>query len=322
MIARPPRRGRRRGAPPALLAVLLLAGCAPAEDADALFAALGSPDLEARQEAADRIESVVESGDYQVFVRGLDSPEPLNRAQSILQLARMSQPGAREALRAQLAVARRMMLPYNPIRLRPAREPSDSRILVANLIRRGGGDPEAIGVLLAGADSGLTADELEGTCFAVGALGDPAGVPFLEKAAEHPDLKVVRSAVQALGQFQGPEVVAALARVSGHPALEVRSDVLTSLASRDDEAAKAVLRSIGESDPAPELRANAYQVLSRQKDPDLVPYFIARLKDAPEPARAPAAEALARITGQRLGTKPEPWERWWAKHRTTTAAAR
>jgi len=319
----PPRGGGHRGGSfSALLAALLLATCAPAEDADNLFSSLSSPDLEARQEAADKIEQIVESGDHQVFVRGLDSPRPLNRAQSIVQLARMSQPAAHGALRAQLAVGRRMMLPYNPIRLKPASELSDSRILVANLIQGGGGDPEAIGILLAGAEEGQTVDALEGTCFAVGALGDPAGIPFLEKAARHPDLTVVRSAVQALGQFQGSGVVAILGRVIQHPAIEVRSDVLTSLANRDDEATNSLLRSVGESDPVPDLRASAYQMLSRFEDPELVPYFIARLRDAPETARASAAEALARITGKTMGLKPEPWERWWAKSRPATSVGR
>ncbi|HZM70087.1 MAG TPA: HEAT repeat domain-containing protein [Candidatus Cryosericum sp.] len=310
--------GRGCAALVALATAALLGGCAPAENADALFAALGSEDVEARQEAADKIESIVESGGYAVFVRGLDSKVPLNRATSIIQLARMPQPGAREALRAQLAVGRRVMLPYNPIRVRPARELSDSRILVANLIHRGGGDPAALGVLLAGVEENRPADLLEGTCFAVGALGDPAGIPFLEKAARHPELAVARAAVQALGQFQEPEAVTALGRLVQHPAMEVRSDVITSLAGRDDEATRALLRSMGESDPAPELRASAYSALSRLNDPALVPYLIDRLKDAQGPARDSAAETLARITGQSLGTKPEPWQRWWARNHAAT----
>jgi hypothetical protein len=315
-------RGRRGGLWPLLGAALLLAGCAPAQDADKLFNELVSPDLETRQDAADRIEQVVEAGDYRVFVRGLDSTNLLNRAQSIVQLARISRPEAQEALRALLVPDRRMMLPFNPIRLRPQREPSDSRILVASLIRRGGGDPQAIGVLLAGAEEGRTAEVLEGTCFAVGALQDPAGIPFLEKAAGHPDLKVARAAVQALGQFRGPEAVAVLGRLIGHAAFEVRSDVLTSLSANDDEATKTLLRTIGESDPMPELRAGAFEALSRFRDADLVPYFIARLKDAPDPARASAAEALARITGQALGSKPGPWEQWLAKNRPGASAGR
>jgi HEAT repeat protein len=298
----------------ALAAAALLGSCAPAEDADALFAALGSPDMEVRQEAADKIESIVESGGFHVFVRGLDSKIPLNRANSIVQLARMSQPGAREALRAQLAVGRRVMLPYNPIRVRPARELSDSRILVANLIHRGGGDPKALGVLLDGVGEDRPVDVLEGTCFAIGALGDPAGIPFLETAGRHRELAVARSAAQALGQFQGPEAIAALGRLVQNPAAEVRSDVVTSLAGRDDEATRALLRSIGESDPDPDLRASAYSALSRLNDPSLVPYLIDRLKDAPGPARDSAAETLARLTGQSLGTKPEPWQRWWARN--------
>jgi HEAT repeat protein len=309
--------GRGQGGLVALLLAALLGSCAPAEDADALFAALGSADMEVRQEAADKIESLVESGGFPVFVRGLDSKIPINRANSLVQLARMSQPGAREALRAQLAIGRRVMLPFNPIRVRPTRELSDSRILVANLIHRGGDDPAALGVLLDGVGEDLPADVLEGTCFAIGALGDPAGIPYLEKAARHRELAVARAAAQALGQFQGPEAVAALGRLSQHPAAVVRSDVVTSLAGRDDEATRVLLRTIGESDPDPDLRASAYSALSRINDPALVPYLIDRLKDAPGSARDSAAETLARLTGQSLGTKPESWQRWWAKNHPT-----
>lgn len=308
--------------PAALAAALLLSGCAPAQDADALFAGLVDPDLEARQEAADKIESIVDAGDYAVFVRGLDSPNLLTRAQSIVELSRMTPPPARKALRAQLAVGRRVMLPFNPIRVKPVRELSDSRILVAHLIRTAGGDPEAIGILVADVEDDLDVDVLEGTCFAVGALADPAGIPFLEKASGHRSVKVVRAAVQALGQFKQPEAVVVLGKLVGHPAMEVRSDVITSLAAREDESAVPLLRTIGESDPSPDLRAGAYQALSRLKDPDLVPYLIARLRDAPETARASAAEALSRITGQKLGDKPEPWERWWAKHKPVATAER
>jgi len=299
-----------------LSAALLMTTCAPAEDLDALFeVATSSPDLEARQEAAEKIDNLVQSGDYRTIVRGIGSPNLFNRAQAIVLLGRMPQPEARKALRGLLAADQRMMLPFNPVRMKPDREPSDSRILVATLIRRGGGDPEAAGTLLAGAEESQTAEALVGLCYAIGALRDPAALPFLDKASRHPDTPVVRAAVQALGQFPEPEVVEILARLSTHPLLAVRSDVLSSVATREDDATWALLKSVGESDPSPEIRMSAYQSLSRSKGADLVPYFIDCMKDASGPARDVLAQNLSRLTGVSLGSKPEAWVRWWAKNR-------
>jgi len=290
------------------------AACAPAENADTLLVDLASPDLEVRQEAADKIETIVQRNEHQVFVRALSSPNLLARAQSIVYLSRMTSPPARQTLRGLLAIDRRMMLPYNPVRLRPQSEMTDSRILVATLIQRSGPDPEAITLLLAGAESEQTGDMLAGTCFAIGALKDPAGVPFLDRAGRHPDPVVVRAAVQALGQFTGAEALGPLRAASTHPAAEVRSDVLSALSSRDDDGARAILMDIGRDDPQPELRASAWQILSRFKGDDIVPYFIDRLGDAPEPARPTVVEILARITGQNLGPKRDAWARYWSSH--------
>jgi len=300
-------------------AALWSASCAPAENADRLLADLVNPDIEVRQEAADKLEAIVQSNEHDVFVRALSSPNLLVRAQSIVYLARMGSPQAREALRSLLAVERRMMLPYNPVRLRPQSEPTDSRILVATLIQRTGPDPQAITRLLAGAESEQTIDMLAGTCFAVGALKDPAGIPFLERAARHPEPAAVRAAVQALGQFTGPEALAALGTASTHAVAEVRADVLSALSARDDAAAAAILMEVGRRDPQPDLRASAWQILSRFKGDDIVPYFIDRLGDAPASVRPTVVEILGRLTGQNLGPERAAWARYWSSGARTAA---
>jgi HEAT repeat protein len=294
-------------------AALCLGRCAPADDIDKLFADLTSNDLEVRQEAGDRIDALVQQGRYEVFTRGLKSPNLLVRAQAMVQLARMPAPGARQALRELLARDRRMMLPYNPIRLKPMRELNDSRILAANLIHRGGGDPEAIDVLLKGAEENATPDETIGTCLAVGALYDPRGIPFLDKASKHPDVEVARAATQALGQFKEPEAIAVLKRLATHPAPEVRADVVSALSSRDGQEVEDILKTVGANDPSPDLRAAAIQGLGHFKDPALVPWLIARLKDAPPEARPAVAQTLNQVTGQALGASPEAWQRWLAR---------
>ena len=319
----PSSRGALRWSAPAVALFLAMAtgSCAPADDPEALLGAVSGADIEARVEASERIDQLIGAGDYKVFVRGLSSPNLLIRAQSMGFLAQVKGDEPRKVLRSLLSVERRMMLPYNPVRLRPSSDPSDSRILAATLIQRNGGDPEAIGVLLAGAEEQQTADTLAGTCFAVGALQDEKGLAFLDKAVRHPEMQVVRAAVQALGQFRGEEAVALLARTLDHPAIEVRSDILSSIDTRDDAASLAMLRRVGAEDPSADLRASAYQLLSQRADPDLVPYLIERLKDAPPEARSAAVGVLSRVTGQSLGSRPEPWERWWAKNRPVATTA-
>src|SRR5882672_4653325 len=81
-----------------LAGAMLLAGCAPAHDVESLFRDLQSNDGETRQEANDTVDALVRDGDYKVFLRGIDNQNPIYRAESIVILARMTQPEARRAL--------------------------------------------------------------------------------------------------------------------------------------------------------------------------------------------------------------------------------
>ena len=302
----------RAGAIVAAIAALLGA-CAPAEDPDKLFADLQNPDNEARQEASERIDAIVGKGDPAPFVRGLKSSSLPVRAQSIVQLARMTTPEARTELRSLLDRDRRMMLPFNPIRLKPMQEPQDSRILVAHLIRRAGGDPQAIDVLLRGAEENQTVDLLGDTCLAIGALGDPKGIPFLEKAAMHPDATAARAAAQALHQFQGEEALAALGRLLDNPSTEVRGEVVSGLTARQEPGVEDLLKRVAEKDSSPDLRSAAILALQQNHDPALVPWLIALLKDAPEETRPAVLQVLSQRTGQSLGPNPDAWRRWYAR---------
>jgi HEAT repeat protein len=313
-----------RLAGPALAVLLLLpgAGCAPAEDPEKLFADLQSTDGEVRQEASEKLDAIVDKGDPSPFVRGLSSPSLPIRAQSIVQLARMTSPEARVVLRGLLARDRRMMLPYNPIRLRPMNEKNDSRILVANLIHRGGGDPEAIDVLLRGAEENATTDLLKDTCLAIGALADPKGVPFLEKAALHPDATVARAAAQALAQFPGPEALASLKRLlEQHRDEQVRGEVLSGLTARDEPGVEDLLKRSAEGDASADLRTTAVMALQKYPDPALVPWLIGLLKTAPQETRPAIVQLLTQRTGQSLGGSPEAWQRWYARSGHPSGAA-
>lgn len=298
---------------PALAALLASWGCAPADDPEKLLNGLVSPDAEVREDAAQKLDAVVQRNDASVFLRGLDNPDLLVRAQAITYLARMTSPEARAELRGLLASDKRMMLPYNPIRLRSdSSAKTDSRILVASLIQRTIPDPKAIGVLLEGAEEAKTVEELTGTCLAVGALRDPAGVPFLDRASLHPDAAVVRAAVQAMGQFEGPEVLPSLRRLATDPRDEVRSDVVVTASNRSDPESRSILMQIGAQDTRSELRISAWEALSRQPAEEVVPYFIEQLRAANDETRATLVEILGRRTGRSLGPKPDAWAKYWA----------
>ena len=314
--------GRRRT--PALAAAVcaVLASCAPAEDVETLFADLNHPDFETRLEAGEQLTLILREGRFKAFLRGLESENLLVRANSIVYLGQMPQPSARQALRGLLDVDRRMMLPYNPIGMKPSREMSDSRILVATMISRTGGDPEAIDVLLDAADTDHDAETVVGTCLAIGALGDRKGVPFLDAATNHDDDEVVRAAVEALGHLRSPEALAALGRRVGHPAFRVRIDIVSSLGMWEYEEFGDLMRTIGANDPAPEIRVAAIQRLANAKRPALVPYLIERMKDGNPRVRSVALQSLERITGAAPGPGVESWKSWWEANEASLPASR
>ncbi len=305
----------------AALALLAPLGCAPAHDVQDMFRGLRSPDLEVRQEAAEKLEAIVAQGDYQTFVRGLRSPDRIFRAQSMVYLARVSGKEARRALRDQLRLEQRALLPWNPIKMKPASEETDSRILAANLIAEAGGDPEAVEVLTAGIEDQAPAI-FASTCFALGALGDPKAIPALARATRRPDVEVARAAVQALGRFRQPEARQALMGALDHPSVEVRSDVLSSLELAEDPSQVDIYKKVAVSDPSPELRAEAVRQLGRFKDPGLVPFLIDQLRGKDEAPRQAALSLLGQLTGRSLGPRPEAWSRWWSQNQKSRPAGR
>ena len=311
-------RAARAGWAAAIAAGALLV-CAPAYDLQALYSQLQSSDLEARQDAAEKIEKIVREGNYDLFVRGATSAVKSDRAPSIIYLSQMTQPKARAALRDLLRIGTRSLIPYNPIRMKPSSEETDSRILVAHLIAESGGDPGAVDALLEGVQ-GQPPDVLAGTCYALGALRDPKGVPFLSTAVRHQDVEVVRAAVQALGMFPTSEARTALKSLLGHPSLEVRSEVLSALEIQEDPSVVEILETIAASDPSPELRASAMGRLGRFKDPSPVPFLIQQLKGRDDTNRQAALDTLRLLSGQTYGPRPEPWTRWWEQNQKSLVA--
>ena len=318
----------RAGALPArlLLASLVLAasaglGCAPAYDAQTLYSQLQNSDIEVRQDARDKIESIIQEGRFEVFVRGTQASIKTYRAPAILDLARMEQPAARAALRQLLKQENRQMIPYNPIRMKQTTEETDSRILVAYLIHQHGGDPEAVKLLLEGAEH-QDRNVLTGTCYALGALRDPAAIPFLTMAARHPEPEVGRAAAQALSTFRTPEALKALKTLLNHPAEEVRGEVLSGLELYEGPEVVEMLEQVALSDPSSQLRVTAISQLPRYKEASVVAFLIERLKGEDEASRQAALAALRSLSGQSFGPNPAAWTRWWDTNRSSFSAGR
>jgi HEAT repeat protein len=189
------------------------------------------------------------------------------------------------------------------------------------------GGPEAAAALVArlpgpfegpGADDPAAPAERRGPVFAaLLALGSLAGKP-LAAAVDDPEPARRAAAIPLLARVGDPGAVSAiaarvfdddprvaaeareaLARSTGSPALgPVITELRRALAS--GRAAKAI----------PAARA-----LSRLADADAVPILIQML-DARGELSAAAAEALERVTLQRLGEDPTRWVAWWREWRT------
>ena len=311
--------GRASGAAAVLIAMVL--GCAPAYDVQTLYGQLQSNDIEERQDAQEKINRIIRDGKYEVFAQGAVSPIKEHRAPSIIYLARIEQPQARAALRDLLRVGKRSMIPYNPIRMKPTSEETDSRILVAHLIQENGGDPEAVGALLEGME-GQPPDVLAGACYALGALRDPGGIAFLTKTTGHQDIEVVRAAVQALGMFRTHEVLDSLKPLLRHPSPEVRSEILSALELQEDLGAVDLLKMMAASDPSLEIRAAAMGQLGRFKGAATIPFLIEQLKSGEPANRRSALDTLRQMTGQALGPRPDPWRHWWEENQKQLAVRR
>ena len=161
---------------------------------------------------------------------------------------------------------------------------------------------------------------LTGTCYALGALRDAGGIPFLAAAARGQDIEVVRAAAQALGMFRTSDALQGLKPLTAHPSPEVRSEVLSALQLQDDPAVVDLLKAMAASDPLPEIRSAAMTQVARFKDASVVPFLIEQLRGRDPANRQSALDALHLLSGQPFGPRPEPWSRWWEETRKQLAS--
>jgi hypothetical protein len=142
--------------------------------------------------------------------------------------------------------------------------------------------PELLAVLSEGPP-----DERARAAARLGALGNPAAFGLLAERALDPDPAVAEAAREAL------------ARNRRHPAIRPLPDKLR----------RALLSGLGGR------AAGAARAIGALRDVESIPVLIQALETSDrEPAEA-AADALARITLQRLGTNARRWLTWWKENR-------
>jgi HEAT repeat protein len=204
-----------------------------------------------------------------------------------------------------------------------SRGSADRQQLVARLVE---GGPEAAAALVARlpgplevkeqATPSIPAEE-RGPIFAgTVAVGRAAEKPLLA-ALEDPDAARRRAAVALLARLGDPSTLARLAARIQDEDSSVAAEAQEALVAAKGTPALPPLvadlrRSLASGRPARALPAA--RALGRLADADSVPLLIQLLEQGGELAAA-SADALSRITLQRLGPDPRPWVGWWREWR-------
>jgi HEAT repeat protein len=149
---------------------------------------------------------------------------------------------------------------------------------------------------------------------ALAAVG-PAATRHLLPVLSDPDKVRRRYAVLLLGHLGDAAALPALAEAAFDPDPRVASAARVALAAHRREPEFEPLRArLRRALSEPVRAAAAARALARLGDVESVPLLVHMLGDG-EPGAAAAAEALTRLTMQRLGSEPGPWMEWWGQHR-------
>jgi len=210
----------------------------------------------------------------------------------------------------QAAVALLATAPGSPERAEAvARLAEDGTAAVTALFARLPGDQ-------AGAGAGAPA-EFGPLAAALVAIGKPA-VPALVEALQDPHAARRRAAAALLGAIGEPAAFPALAERALDASPEVAAEAAAALgAHRRHPAMRAIPERLRRAllSGGGVRAAGAARALGELRDLEAIPLLVQALET---PDRAPAevaAEALARITLQRLGTDPRRWLPWWKENR-------
>jgi len=298
---------------------VLLAACAPEVDVEKLFVQANSDDYEERVEARQRLGQLVEKGDVEPFARGLKSRNAETRVQCIMHLLAIQNPESKKPLVEELELSRRFNVFYNPIRLVPVSVPSDSRIMVANILWTKGGDPKAAEMLAEGYGKEPDVNTRIATVFALGALHDPTAIPALKKALKDKELKVVKAALEGLNLMQAPDISRSLLDELSDSQEEVRANSASALGGFHDPAVGAALLQAVHKDPSMKVRVAALGALPNASGFGAFAPALGVLKDphASAELKAKAATALQSLTGQDFGENAASWAGWWERNKAS-----
>ena len=310
---------RRRRAALSLLYFFttLLVSCAPEVDVEKLFVQANSEDYEERVEARQRLGQLVEKGEVEPFAIGLKSRNAETRVQCIMHLLAMQNPESKKPLVGELELSRRFNVFYNPIRLVPVSVPSDSRIMVANILWTKGGDPKAAETLAEGYGKEPDVDTRVATVFALGALHDPAAIPALKKALRDADLKVVKAALEGLNLSRAPEISKSLVEGLSDDREEVRVNSAVALGGFHDPATVEALLQAIHKDPSMKVRLAVLGALPNAGGFGTYPTILSLLKDprSSTEMKQKAVTALQSLTGEDFGEDAARWAGWWERNR-------
>jgi HEAT repeat protein len=302
----------------ALLA-LLSGSCAPRTDVEKLFVQMNSDDYEERVEARQRLGELVEKGEVEPFARGLRSRHAETRVQCILHLLAIRSPEAKTPLVGELELSRRFNVFYNPIRLVPVSTPSDSRIMIANILWTKGGDPRAAETLAKDYGHEPDVPTRVSTVYALGALHDSTAVPALKNALKDEDMRVTQAAVEGLKMMEAPGIVESLVQNLTDSREKVRSNSASALGGFHDPAVSDALIKTVRQDASERVRLAALQALPNAGGFPTFGVILGLLKDprSDEALKDQAAKALSSLTGQDLGQDTVRWSKWWDQHKAS-----
>jgi len=299
-----------------ILAVTVVA-CASEVDIEQIYVEVNSHDYEARTDARRKLQELVDQKIVEPFDRGLQSPNAETRVQSILHLMAINTPESVEALLPELELSRRFKVFYHPIRLMPSPHPSDSRIMVAYIIRLNGGHPEALEILRNTYGKEEDAEAREGTVMAMGALHDPGAIPTLKKVLRDPEAAVMQAAMEGLTGMQAPDLYEDLVACVGDDDEGVRIRCAKRLSHfRGDKAAAGVLELLAQASSAA-LREALVGCLGGMGGDRAFEALLALLRSRDEDPgiQRKALESLQSMTGQNFEADPDKWQSWWGENK-------
>jgi hypothetical protein len=121
--------------------------------------------------------------------------------------------------------------------------------------------------------------------------------------------------LQKLQETKGADNTVALALAIPHLQGETRQKAREALALRLTRFKVTSLLNYLEDVDYPEIRRAAAAACAAKKLKEAVPKLIGRLRDREEAVAQAAHAALKELTGQDLGTMPDPWKAWWEKNK-------